>query len=119
MQTQSGARKLHPSPGYRKPSRGGGKGVGWDSDAQLTAAPGSRHRWLVPCAQTPWFPWHRWPSPGGHQESETPWSPWLGDNMGQPWPVVPMADWGLGRAGAEKFKGIIIIKKLISNYFSY
>lgn len=85
-----------------------------------TQMPSSQqHRWLVPCAQTHWFPRHRWPSPGGHQESETPWSPWLGDNMGQPWPVVPMADWGLRRAGAEKFKGIIIIKKLISNYFSY
>lgn len=104
-------RKLHPSPGRRKPSRGGGRGPGWDSDAQLTAAPGSEHRWLVPCAQTPWFPWHRWPSPGGHQEAETPQSPWLGDNMGLPWPVLPVAEWVLGKAGAEKFKGIIIIKK--------
>ena len=113
-------RKLHPSPGCRKPSRGGGRGAGWDSDAQLTAAPGSGHRWLVPCAQTPWFPWHRWPSPGGHQEAETPRSPWLGDNMGLPWPVLSVAEWGLRKAGAEKFKGIIIIIiKLISNYFSY
>lgn len=72
---------------------------------------GARQRAQVVCAlcADTLVPMAQMAPPGGHQEAETPRSPCLGDNVGRSWPVLLVAEWGLGKAGAEIFKGIIII----------